>query len=128
MLIDKDEGPLFFGFARGFINIAARAVGSRLLVLRMDRVSLMDQSGAYALQDALVDLKSAGARVLVVGLPQAQLDILEAIGVVPNLLPRHDLYANFGALKKALPKVLGQIGALRRRTAPPLKPIASSQN
>src|SRR6185369_4294721 len=58
LIVKHVEGPLFFGFARGFLNIAARAAGSRLLVLRMDRVSLMDQSGAYAMQDALIDLKS----------------------------------------------------------------------
>ena len=69
LLVKHVEGPLFFGFARGFLAIAARAAGGRLLVLRMDRVSLMDQSGAYALQDALVDLKAAGVRILVVGLP-----------------------------------------------------------
>ena len=109
LLIKHVEGPLFFGFARGFLSIAARAAGSRLLVLRMDRVSLMDQSGAYALQDALVDLKAAGVRILVVGLPLAPLDILEAIGVVPGLVSRQDMFADFAGLKAALPKVLAEI-------------------
>src|ERR1700680_56750 len=111
LLVKHVEGPLFFGFARGFLSIAARAVGSRLLVLRMDRVSLMDQSGAYALQDALVDLKSEGMRIVVVGLPVAQRDILEAICVIPELVPREDLFADFAELKAALPKVLAEIGA-----------------
>ena len=53
LLVKHIEGPLFFGFARGFLNIAASAAGSRLLVLRMDRVSLMDQSGAYAFRTRL---------------------------------------------------------------------------
>src|ERR1700730_15123296 len=65
LLVKHVEGPLFFGFARGFLSIAARAAGGRLLVLRMDRVSLMDQSGAYALQDALVALKSEGMQIVV---------------------------------------------------------------
>jgi SulP family sulfate permease len=111
LLVKHVEGPLFFGFARGFLGIAAGAAGGRLLVLRMDRVSLMDQSGAYALQDALVDLKAAGVRILVVGLPLAQLDILEAIRVVPDLVLRQDVFADFAELKAALPKVLVEIGA-----------------
>lgn len=111
LLVKHVEGPLFFGFARGFLNIAARAAGGRLLVLRMDRVSLMDQSGAYALQDALVDLKSTGTRIVLVGLPDAQRDILEAIHVIPELVPADDLFADFAELKAALPRVLGEIGA-----------------
>jgi SulP family sulfate permease len=111
LLVKHVEGPLFFGFARGFLNIAARAAGSRLLVFRMDRVSLMDQSGAYALQDALVDLKSEGMRIVVVGLPVAQRDILEAICVIPELVSREDLFADFAELKAALPKMLAEIGA-----------------
>jgi SulP family sulfate permease len=111
LLVKHVEGPLFFGFARGFLNIALRAAGGRLLVLRMDRVHLMDQSGAYALQDALVDLKSSGMRVILVGLPVAQRDILEAIHVIPELVPTEDLFADFAELKTALPKVLAEIGA-----------------
>jgi SulP family sulfate permease len=111
LLVKHVEGPLFFGFARGFFNIAARAAGGRLLVLRMDRVSLMDQSGAYALQDALVDLKSSGMRIVLVGLPVAQRDILEAIHVIPDLVSTEDLFANFAKLKAALPKMLTEIGA-----------------
>jgi SulP family sulfate permease len=111
LLVKHVEGPLFFGFARGFLNIAARAVGGRLLVLRMDRVSLMDQSGAYALQDALVDLKSEGMRIVVVGLPVAPRDILEAICVIPELVSWEDLFADFAELKAALPKMLAEIGA-----------------
>jgi SulP family sulfate permease len=77
----------------------------------MDRVSLMDQSGAYALQDALVDLKSSGMRIVLVGLPVAQRDILEAIHVIPDLVSTEDMFANFAELKAALPKMLTEIGA-----------------
>jgi len=114
LLVKHVEGPLFFGFARGFLNIAARAAGGRLLILRMERVSLMDQSGAYALQDALVDLKSSGMRTVLVGLPVAQRDILEAIHVIPDLVSTKDLFANFAELKAALPKMLAEIGATKQ--------------
>jgi SulP family sulfate permease len=123
LLVKHVEGPLFFGFARGFLNIASRAADGRLLVLRMDRVHLMDQSGAYALQDALVDLKSsAGIRIVLVGLPVAPRDILEAIHVIPELVSTEDLFADFAELKAALPRVLAEIGvteqaAVKSRTA-----------
>jgi SulP family sulfate permease len=71
----------------------------------------MDQSGAYALQDALVDLKSSGMRIVVVGLPVAPRDILEAIHVIPDLVSTEDLFANFAELKAVLPKMLAEIEA-----------------
>jgi SulP family sulfate permease len=114
LLIKHVEGPLFFGFARGFLDIAARAAGGRLLVLRMDRVRLMDQSGAYALHDALVDLTSTGMRIVLVGLPVAERDVLEAIHVIPKLVATEDLFADFAELKAALPKLLAQIGAIEQ--------------
>jgi sulfate permease, SulP family len=113
LLIKHVEGPLFFGFARGFAEVAPAARAGKLLVLRMDRVSFMDQSGAYALQDALVDLKSAGLRILIVGLPVAQLDILEALHVIPEIVPQEDLFPDFLLLKSALPRVLTEIEAGR---------------
>jgi sulfate permease, SulP family len=117
LLVKHIEGPLFFGFARGFLEIAATAAGGRLLVLRMDRVALMDQSGAYALQDALVDLKSSGTRVLLVGLPVAPRDILEAMHFIPDLVSTKDLFEDFAELKAALPKVLAEIGATQQGVA-----------
>ena len=104
---------MFFGFARGFTEIAPSARAGKLLVVRMDRVSFMDQSGAYALQDALVDLKSSGLRILIVGLPVAQLDILEALHVIPEVVPEGDLFPDFLSLKTALPPILAEIEAVR---------------
>jgi SulP family sulfate permease len=112
LLIKHVEGPLFFGFARGFSEIAPGAQAAKLLVLRMDRVLYMDQSGAYALLDALVDLKSAGLRVLIIGLPVAQRDILEALQMIPDVVPETDLFPDFPSLKHALPRVLVEIEGL----------------
>ena len=46
LLIKHVEGPLFFGFASQFLDIARQAASSKLLVLRMDRISYMDQTGS----------------------------------------------------------------------------------
>ena len=113
VLIKHVEGPLFFGFARGFADIAPLARSGKVLVLRMDRVRFMDQSGAYALQDALADLKAVGLRILIVGLPVAQRDILEALHLIPDVVPEKDLFDDFPSLKNALPRVLAEIGAIR---------------
>ncbi|MDI3560637.1 SulP family inorganic anion transporter [Bradyrhizobium sp. Arg816] len=114
LLVKHIEGPLFFGFARGFADIAQRAQGGKLLVLRMDRVRFMDQSGAYALVDALIDLKAAGLRILIVGLPVAQLDILKTLHLVPDVVPEKDLFHDFRSLKDVLPRILEETGSMRK--------------
>ena len=72
----------------------------------MERVSYIDQSGAYALHDALVDLTSRGTRVLMVGLPLAQRDELQAIRVIPDLVPEADVFDDFTALRARLPAIV----------------------
>jgi SulP family sulfate permease len=114
LLIKHINGPLFFGFASQFLDLARRAaVQSKVLVLRMDRVSYMDQTGVYALKDALNTLNAAGVRVLVVGVSVAHLDLLERLQVVPTVLPRSDVFSDFEALREAL---AGTIEALQAKT------------
>ena len=109
VLIKHVEGPLFFGFANQFRNISRQAELAKLVVLRMDRISYMDQTGAYALEDAVGRLSEAGVRVLLVGLPILQVDLLERLRLIPAVVPKSDVFADFEALKKVLP---GQVEAL----------------
>ena len=91
LLIKHVDGPLFFGFAQALRKVASQVADGKMLVLRMERVAYMDQSGIYALQDVLVDLKAANLRVFLIGLPQGHIDRLEAMQVVPSLVPRECL-------------------------------------
>jgi SulP family sulfate permease len=110
LFIKHVDGPLFFGFASQFLDIARQAAAqSRLLVLRMDRISYMDQTGVYALKDALTTLNAAGVRVLVVGVSVAHRDLLEKLQVIPAVVPESDVFSDFDALKKALDRNLGEI-------------------
>ena len=112
LLIKHVDGPLFFGFASQFLDIARQAAAqSRLLVLRMDRISYMDQTGVYALEDALMRLIAAGVRVLVVGISVAHVDLLEKLQVIPAVVPESDVFSDFDALKKALPGIIREMQA-----------------
>ena len=112
LFIKHVDGPLFFGFASQFLEIARQAAAqSRVLVLRMDRISYMDQTGVYALKDALTRLNAAGVRVLVVGVSVAHLDLLERLQVIPAVLPKSDVFSDSDALKKALEGHIGEMHA-----------------
>jgi SulP family sulfate permease len=108
LLIKHVDGPLFFGFVHAFRAAASRTLQGKLLVLRMDRVSYVDQSGLYALQDVLVDLKNAGVRVVLVGFAQDVRERLEAQMVIPDLVPSKDVFDSFASFRAALPAILGE--------------------
>jgi SulP family sulfate permease len=109
LLIKHVEGPLFFGFASQFLDISRQAAASKLVVLRMGRVSYMDQTGVYALEDVVGRLSEAGVRVLLVGLRVPQVDLLERLQLIPAVVPESDVFEDFGALKKALPARLEEL-------------------
>ena len=110
LLIKHVDGPLFFGFAHAFRKLSSQATDGKMLVLRMERVSYMDQSGIYALQDVLIDLEAANLRVFLVGLSQSQIDHLEAMQVVPNLMPRENVFDKFEAFRRELPGIIEKLG------------------
>ena len=111
LFIKHVDGPLFFGFASQFLDLTRKLDGGKLLVFRMDRVSYVDQTGIYALQDALKELAAAGVRVLVVGISAAHLDILRNFQLIPRVVAEDDIFATFGDLKARLPAVIQRIRA-----------------
>ena len=119
LLIKHIDGPLFFGFASQFLDIAREAAAKgKLLVLRMDRISYMDQTGVYALKDALTRLIDAGVRVLVVGVSVSHLDLLEKLQVIPAIVPKSDVVCDFDALKKILASTIEEMQAKSDAVSP----------
>jgi SulP family sulfate permease len=109
LLIKHVDGPLFFGFAQVLRKVSSQVADGKMLVLRMERVSYMDQSGIYALQDVLVDLEAADLQVFLIGLPQSQIDRLEAMQVVPNLVPRENVFDKFEPFRRELPAIIAKL-------------------
>lgn len=80
-------GPLFFGFASEFQSMVdKRNSNIKALIIRMDRVPYIDQSGLYALENVLFDLKQKNTPVIIVGLQDQPKNMLQAIGIIPNLV------------------------------------------
>jgi SulP family sulfate permease len=75
----------------------------------MDRISYMDQTGVYALNDALTRLGAAGVRVLVVGVSVTHRDLLERLQVIPSVIPACDIFGDFSALRRALPGIMDEL-------------------
>jgi len=93
--IKRLHGPLFFGFAFGFKDIVADMPDVDHVVIRMKNVPFIDQSGAYALEEALVDLKDKGITVVLTGLNEASRDRLTRMQIIPRLLPEEQDFERF---------------------------------
>jgi SulP family sulfate permease len=89
-------GPMFFGFTSHFLDLINNLEeGICSLIIRMDRVPHMDQSGLYAMEEAILDLTRRGVTVLLTGVDSQPYDMLQTIDVIPDLLPEEQVFENF---------------------------------
>ncbi|MBN2044228.1 MAG: SulP family inorganic anion transporter [Anaerolineales bacterium] len=89
-------GPMFFGFTSHFQELIQNLDESICaLIIRMDRVPHIDQSGLYAMEEAILDLNLRGVTVLLTGLHPQPYDMLRIIDVIPDLLPEEQLFEEF---------------------------------
>ncbi|MFK8113699.1 MAG: SulP family inorganic anion transporter [Rubripirellula sp.] len=96
-------GPLFFGFTSGFRALAdALPTQTKTLVVRMERVPYIDQSGLYTLEDTILRLTNQGNKVALTGLQTQPEDMLRRIGIVPNLVSEDLAFENFEACQQWL--------------------------
>lgn len=94
-------GPLFFGFTSGFRSLAdSLPKDTATLVIRMERVPSVDQSGLYTLEDTILQLAKDGKTVALTGLQTQPEDMLRRIGIVPNLIPEDQVFGTFEDFKK----------------------------
>ncbi len=90
-------GPVFFASITGFNKVMHEVPteGIKTVVIRMKRVTFMDQSGAYALETAIKDLQAQGIEVLMTIIqPQADA-ILHKTHIIPTLIPEEHTFQTF---------------------------------
>lgn len=93
VIIKHLYGPLFFGSTSFFKDqIKALTPEIKALIIRMDRVPYIDQSGLYALEETILDLNQKDVEVLLTMVQPQPLDMLRSIGIVPDLVPEADLF------------------------------------
>lgn len=89
------DGPIFFGFVDRFQEIMQALPGIKVVVMRMERVPYMDQSGLYAMDDAIRSLRQEGIVVAFSGLQDQPLLMLERINVIPGLINESYIFKDF---------------------------------
>jgi sulfate permease, SulP family len=102
VFIKHYDGPIFFGFASKFQEMTRALPEVDVVIMRMPRVPYIDQSGLYAIEDAVMTLQQKKVMVVITGIQDQPKDMLKRIGLVPDLIPEEHLYPDFPSCIKAL--------------------------
>ena len=90
------EGPLFFGSTAKFTETAKQIpTTASTLVIRLDKVPYIDQSGLYALESIIIDLVQKDKAVLLVGMDQQPRYMMKRIDIIPDLIPEEQIFDTF---------------------------------
>ena len=96
------DGPLFFGFASRFQDMINALPEIKVVIIRMDKVPYVDQSGLYAMEDAIMGLQAKGIQVAFTDLKGQPLALFERFNMIPRLLEREFCFDDFQAASKWL--------------------------
>jgi len=110
------DGPLFFGFASRFQDMIKAIPDIEVVVIRMDRVPYVDQSGLYAMEEAILELRLLDIAVVFTNLHGQPLDMFKAINLVPGLVPEDHSFPDFQSCTEWLENYLqaSDDGTLKR--------------
>ena len=90
------NGPLFFGFTSDFINVSKQIPKTaKILIIRMDRVPYIDQSGLFALEDVLMELNEKNIVCFMVGIQSQPKLLMKSIGILNTLIPQEHTFESF---------------------------------
>lgn len=86
VLIKHLDGPVFFGFAAKFQEMELQTKGIKAVVIRMDKVPYVDQSGLYAMEEVILNLYEEKIPVAFVDLHGQPLEMFRKIDLIPDLV------------------------------------------
>jgi SulP family sulfate permease len=94
--IQRLNGPIFFGSITRFQEVMQTIPDSaKIVIIRMKRVPFMDQSGLYAMENAIKDLQAKGITVLMTIIQPQPLYMLKTLHVLPELIPEAHTFKTF---------------------------------
>ncbi|WP_158839934.1 SulP family inorganic anion transporter [Polaribacter sp. L3A8] len=96
IFIKHIKGPLFFGSTSDFQALSQQIPDSAsMVIMRLGRMQYMDQSGLYAMEDMLQDLKTKNIEVLFVNLLKQPKYMMERIDIIPDFIPTEHIFNSF---------------------------------
>lgn len=102
IFIQHFDGPIFFGFTAHFKEMMRELPEVSVVIFRMENVPSIDQSGMYALEDAVLEIEKKGINVILTGIQKQPEDMLRNIKLIPNLVEEEHLFEDFKSAILAL--------------------------
>lgn len=103
VFIKHIKGPLFFGSTSGFQQLYKQIPGTATtVILRLERMQYMDQSGLYAMEDMIQELQTKNIEVRFVNLLEQPRYMMERIDIIPDFIPENHIYECFDTCIKDL--------------------------
>lgn len=94
--IQRLNGPIFFGTINKFKEVMQTVPEeARIVIIRMRLVSFMDQSGLYAMEEAIKDLQARGTLVLMTIIQPQPMYMLKTMNVIPEVVPEKHTFKTF---------------------------------
>ena len=100
VFVQSFDGPIFFGFTSYFSKVISKLPEVKIVVLRMEKVPYIDQSGMYALEDAVLELAKRGIEVFLVGIRRQPEDRLRKIKLIPDVIEEESIFKDFETFKR----------------------------
>ena len=98
VFIKHIKGPLFFGSTSDFQALYQQIPDTAsIVIMRLGRMQYMDQSGLYAMEDMLQDLKTKNVMVLFTNLLKQPKYMMERIDIIPYFIPKEHIFNSFKA-------------------------------
>jgi SulP family sulfate permease len=94
------DGPIFFGFTSYFSQIISDLPEVKMVVLRMEIVPYIDQSGMYAIEDAVLEIEKRGIEVFITGIQKQPENMLRRIKLIPEVIEEESLFNDFETFKR----------------------------
>ncbi len=94
--VQRLNGPIFFGSINKFKEVMQTVPqDAKIVIIRMRLVSFMDQSGLYAMEEAIKDIQSHGTQVLMTIIQPQPMYMLTTHKVIPGVVPEEHTFKTF---------------------------------
>ncbi len=95
VFIKHFDGLIFSGLASELLMMTQSLPEVEIVIMRMNKLTYIDQAGIYALKDAITILQDNNILLLVTGLQIQPADMLKQMRMIPYLIPEENLYPDF---------------------------------
>ena len=100
--IQHFDGPIFFGFTAHFKKMIKELPNISIVIFRMHNVPTIDQSGMYAIEDAILELHKKNITVVITEIQKQPQDMLKNIKLIPELVVEANIFCDFNEAVQSL--------------------------